>query len=192
LTWSPHDRRLVNTWASDHTQTLAGGTPLLALDMYEHAYQMDYGAKAAAYVDAVMRNIHWERVGQRYERASVALPPPAPARLDAAGGVVATVDEVKARLDRGEEILVLDVCLRDDLARKNDVLPRAHWHDPERVAEWAGELPRGVPVIAYCLYGFQISQNAAAELRKLGIDARSLYGGIAAWRASGHATEPGP
>jgi Fe-Mn family superoxide dismutase len=139
-----------------------------------------------------MRNIAWERVGKRYERASAALPPHAPARLDAAGGVAASVDEVKALLDRGEEILVLDVCLRDDLARKNDVLPRARWRDPERVAEWAGELPRGVPVIAYCLYGFQTSQNAAAELRKLGIDARSLAGGIAAWRASGHPTEPAP
>jgi superoxide dismutase, Fe-Mn family len=192
LSWSPRAGRLVNAWAADHTHGIADGVPVLALDMYEHAYHMEFGAKAAAYVDAVMRNIHWDRVGQRYERASAALPPPAPARLDAAGGVAATVDEVKARLDRGEEILVLDVCLRDDLARKSDVLPRARWHDPERIAEWAGELPRGVPVIAYCLYGFHISQNAAAELRKLGIDARSLYGGIAAWRASGHATEPGP
>src|SRR5882757_2283615 len=47
LTWSERDRRLVNQWAADHTMTLAGGTPLLALDMYEHAYAMDYGAKAA-------------------------------------------------------------------------------------------------------------------------------------------------
>ena len=66
----------------------------------------------------------------------------------------------------------------------------ALWLDPERVAEWASDVPRGVPVIAYCLYGFQISQNAAAELRRLGVDARSLAGGIAAWRASGYPTEP--
>src|ERR1700704_3316070 len=36
LTWSPHDKRLVNTWAADLTMTLAGGRPILALDMYEH------------------------------------------------------------------------------------------------------------------------------------------------------------
>ncbi|MFL5298156.1 MAG: superoxide dismutase [Phenylobacterium sp.] len=72
LTWSPHDRRLVNTWASDHTQTLAGGTPLLALDMYEHAYHMDYGAKAAAYVDAVMKVISWGRANEAFRRASAA------------------------------------------------------------------------------------------------------------------------
>ena len=47
LTWSPRDKRLVNAWAADHTTTLAGGQPILALDMYEHAYHMDYGAKAA-------------------------------------------------------------------------------------------------------------------------------------------------
>jgi Fe-Mn family superoxide dismutase len=38
----------VNQWAADHTTTLAGGRPILALDMYEHSYHMDYGAKAAA------------------------------------------------------------------------------------------------------------------------------------------------
>jgi Fe-Mn family superoxide dismutase len=70
LTYSPHDRRLVNTWASDHTQTLAGGTPILALDMYEHAYAMDYGAKAAAYVDAFMKAFSWRHANEAFRRAS--------------------------------------------------------------------------------------------------------------------------
>ena len=59
LSWSERDRRLVNQWAADHTMALAGATPLLALDMYEHAYAMDYGAKAGAYVDAYMKAINW-------------------------------------------------------------------------------------------------------------------------------------
>jgi Fe-Mn family superoxide dismutase len=70
LTWSPHDRRLVNTWAADHTMTLAGGTPLLVLDMYEHAYQMDYGARAAAYVDAVMKVLSFGRANEVFRRAA--------------------------------------------------------------------------------------------------------------------------
>jgi superoxide dismutase, Fe-Mn family len=70
LTYSPHDKRLVNTWAADHTMTLAGGRPILALDMYEHAYQMDYGARAAAYVDAFMQGIRWDNVGSLYDRYS--------------------------------------------------------------------------------------------------------------------------
>ena len=52
LNWSARERRLVNHWAADHTHSLAGGQPILALDCTEHAYRMDYGAKAAAYVDA--------------------------------------------------------------------------------------------------------------------------------------------
>ena len=66
LTWSPRDRKLVNQWAMDHTTTLAGATPILALDMYEHSYHMDYGARAAAYVDAFMAAINWPSVGRAY------------------------------------------------------------------------------------------------------------------------------
>ena len=67
LTWSPHDQRLVNAWAADHTTTLAGGQPILALDMYEHAYHMDYGAKAGDYVDAFMQAIRWSNADSLYE-----------------------------------------------------------------------------------------------------------------------------
>jgi Fe-Mn family superoxide dismutase len=42
--------------------TLAGGTPILALDMYEHSYHMDFGAKAATYVDTFMEVIRWQNV----------------------------------------------------------------------------------------------------------------------------------
>ncbi|HEV8261417.1 MAG TPA: Fe-Mn family superoxide dismutase [Burkholderiales bacterium] len=65
LTWSARDRRFINQWASDHAHTLAGATPVLALDMYEHSYHLDFGARAAAYVDAFMDNIAWERVARR-------------------------------------------------------------------------------------------------------------------------------
>ena len=70
LSWSPHDRRLVNSWAADHTMTIAGGRPIVALDMFEHAYAMDYGAKAAAYVDAVLEGIRWDTVATRFESYS--------------------------------------------------------------------------------------------------------------------------
>ncbi len=68
LTWSPRDRRLVNQWASDHCHTLAGGTPILALDMYEHSYHIDYGAKAGSYVDVFMAAVNWGVVQRAYER----------------------------------------------------------------------------------------------------------------------------
>ena len=68
LTWSPRDQKLINQWAMDHTTTLAGATPILALDMYEHSYHMDYGARAAAYVDAFMAAINWPDVGRAFAR----------------------------------------------------------------------------------------------------------------------------
>src|SRR5712691_12389770 len=68
LTYSPRDRRLVNQWAADHTHGLAGSSPILALDMYEHSYHMDYGAAAAKYVDAFMDNIRWENVSRLHQK----------------------------------------------------------------------------------------------------------------------------
>jgi len=73
LTYSPRDKRLINQWGADHTTTVAGGQPILALDMYEHSYHMDYGANAGAYVDAFMQAIRWDNVAtlfNRYSRAT--------------------------------------------------------------------------------------------------------------------------
>jgi Fe-Mn family superoxide dismutase len=70
LTYSPRDKRLVNAWAADHTTTLAGGEPILVLDMYEHAYQMDFGAKAADYVTAIMGAINWANADRLYAQYS--------------------------------------------------------------------------------------------------------------------------
>jgi superoxide dismutase, Fe-Mn family len=70
LAYSPRDKRLVNQWAADHTTTLAGGRPVLVLDMYEHAYHMDYGAAAARYVDVYMEAIRWENAAKLYDQYS--------------------------------------------------------------------------------------------------------------------------
>ena len=68
LAYSPRDRRLVNQWAADHTTTIAGGRPIVVLDMYEHAYHMDYGAAAAKYVDIYMEAIRWENAMKLYDQ----------------------------------------------------------------------------------------------------------------------------
>lgn len=68
LSYSPRDGRLVNQWAADHTTTLAGGRPVLVLDMYEHAYHMDFGAAAARYVDVYIEAIRWDNAAKLYEQ----------------------------------------------------------------------------------------------------------------------------
>lgn len=71
LAWNRHTKSLHNYWAWDHMHGAVTGAPLLVLDMYEHAFHMDYGAAAAKYVDAVMANLDWETIDARY-RAAIA------------------------------------------------------------------------------------------------------------------------
>lgn len=68
LTWSARDRKLVNQWAADHTHVIAGAKPILALDMYEHSYHMDYGARAGDYVEVFMRAIRWGNADRLFQR----------------------------------------------------------------------------------------------------------------------------
>lgn len=56
---------LENYWMADHASAPANTHPILVMDMYEHAYQMDYGAAAAKYIDAFFANIQWDSVAQR-------------------------------------------------------------------------------------------------------------------------------
>ena len=67
-----HTGELHNYWAWDHMHNAPFSRPLLALDMYEHAYHMDYGAAAAKYVDAFMQNVNWEEVNRRFTSAQKA------------------------------------------------------------------------------------------------------------------------
>ncbi len=46
----------------------AGSQPILALDMFEHASLMDYGAKAGGYVEAFMQAIRWSNADSLYAR----------------------------------------------------------------------------------------------------------------------------
>ena len=68
LTYNVYTNELRNQWAWDHMHGAIAGMPLLAMDMYEHAYHMDYGSAAAKYVDAFLRNVNWEEVERRFDQ----------------------------------------------------------------------------------------------------------------------------
>jgi Fe-Mn family superoxide dismutase len=70
--YSLHSGEVRTYWAGNHTQALAGGLPLLVMDMYEHAYAIDYAAAAPKYIDAFFQNIDWETVNGRLEAAEKA------------------------------------------------------------------------------------------------------------------------
>lgn len=62
--------RLINTWINEHDLGhLAGGTPILIMDVFEHAYITQYGLDRAAYIDAFFNNINWDVVAERYKEA---------------------------------------------------------------------------------------------------------------------------
>jgi Fe-Mn family superoxide dismutase len=196
LAWSERLGRLINHWASDHAHGLPGATPILAIDMYEHAYHLDFGAKAAAYVDQVMASLNWERIGARYRMAigeeagedKLFLPFGAPAQEEAR----ISPEELKIALERNDarKPVLLDVCLPKDLPRRTDMLEGATMHAPGALSRWIDQLPRNQPIAVYCICGFQISGETVTELRRRGYDARALVGGITAWHAMGGATVP--
>ena len=93
------------------------------------------------------------------------------------GATQMSVADLMERLDRGEDILVLDVRHDDDRERYTSRIMTTDWRDSFDVAGWADEMPKEKPVVVYCMYGFWVSQKAAQELRDHGVDARSLSGG---------------
>ena len=60
---------LRTVWSGYHIQVLETALPLLVMDMYEHSYQMDYGAAALNYIDAFFANVQWDEVNHRFAQA---------------------------------------------------------------------------------------------------------------------------
>ncbi len=60
-------KRLFNAWINEHDAGhLAGCTPVLVMDVFEHAYMLDYGLKRADYISAFFRAIDWNAAEERF------------------------------------------------------------------------------------------------------------------------------
>lgn len=70
LTYSLVDGSLHNMWQADHSNSFALGRPLLAMDMYEHAYQKQFGPATGDYVKAFMAAVNWDVVNKRLEQVA--------------------------------------------------------------------------------------------------------------------------
>ena len=69
LAYAPRDKRLFNHWAADDSMAPAGCVPLAALDMYQHAYEMDFGQDVCRYVDTFVRALRWITPERLYREA---------------------------------------------------------------------------------------------------------------------------
>jgi superoxide dismutase, Fe-Mn family len=184
LSFVPHTARLINHIGQDEGAAISGAIPILALDMYEHAYHLDFGANATAYAATFMRNIDWDAVLDRYEDAIKVAPPRPLVQKQFADVPSVTVDEVKAMQASGTPVQIIDTRPRHYSSRAQDMMEGAIWRDPERVDDWIGELSKTDPVVTFCVYGFHIGCETAATLRKAGFDAHYMSGGHFAWKAT--------
>ena len=74
LTHEPVTGRLFNIWLDEHDAGfLVGSTPLLVMDVFEHAYLQDYGLNRTAYVQAFMNAIDWPVVEKRFDATKSSL-----------------------------------------------------------------------------------------------------------------------
>lgn len=63
-------KQLANTWINEHDGGhLAGAEPVLVMDVFEHAYMLQYGLKRADYIEAFMKNICWHVASARFNAA---------------------------------------------------------------------------------------------------------------------------
>jgi len=187
LTYSRRQKRFWNQIAMDHAQGAVDATPVLVLDMYEHAYQMDFGTNATAYVDTFFRNINWEAVLKRIEAARNGAAPPNEDPSWTTDMPSLSVEELATQIANGSGVQIVDARAREHMSLNMDLMAGATWRDPDRVAEWIAELKPDEPVAVYCAYGFDVGRNVTKTLIERGFDARFLRGGVSAWYASGGA-----
>lgn len=64
----PESKRLFNTWINEHEiGHISGGSLLLIMDVFEHAFMIDYGLKRAEYIEVFFKNIDWKVVSNRFK-----------------------------------------------------------------------------------------------------------------------------
>jgi len=68
--YDPLAQRLFNVWVNEHDAGhLSGAVPLLVMDVFEHAFMLDYGLKRADYINNFLDAIDWDVVQERFEKA---------------------------------------------------------------------------------------------------------------------------
>jgi Fe-Mn family superoxide dismutase len=184
LSYARWDGRLYNQLALDDAHVMMDSVPILALDMYEHAYHSEFGANARAYIEAFLRNLDWTAVAERLVAAVEGGSTPALPAGDQSVPSIG-VDELAQQIAAGERLQVIDARPRFHYSRGADMMAGAVYRDPERVDEWFGELSTDSPVVVYCSYGFNVGCAVTGVLRERGLDARYVRGGLSAWYAAG-------
>jgi len=187
VAFSPSINQIFIRTVKDNGELPMGLQAVLAFDAKLFT---DYGSAelpAEQQAALLMNNIHWQRANlhiQGYKNL-YKTPPPLMEPLP-----VVSPEEVLQWQQQGKDALVLDVCLTDDIPDRTDQVPGSITVISEEIDKLELTCSKTTPIAAYCMFGFQVSQNAVIELRKRGFDARLMAGGIAGFRATGAETQP--
>ena len=86
--------------------------------------------------------------------------------------------------------VIVDVRKRPAFEAAPAMLPGAVWRDPHAVEQWAARLPPGCSLVVYCVRGHEVSRGVRDALRRRGVTASIIEGGIEGWRAAGGPVVP--
>ncbi len=100
--------------------------------------------------------------------------------------------ELKRRLTGDKAPFLIDVRRKTDYEADPKKIAGAIWRDPEKIEDWIKDLPSGAPAVVYCVKGGSVSQSVADRMRKEGLGAAFLEGGLKAWTENDQFTESVP
>lgn len=93
-----------------------------------------------------------------------------------------TPDQLETLVQFKADVQLLDVRKKPAFDDDNVIAEGAQWRDPSALDDWSNDLDLSKPVICYCVYGHQVSQNAARNLSDRGFDVYYLRGGFEEWK----------
>ena len=188
LGFNPVSRQLSNLTAETDGKMAAAFHPLIVIDA-ALANLPDFRNLAADKLAALLiNNIHWDRANNKLlELAQLKnTPPPLAEPMPVVKPEELAQLLAETLISDSETPEVLDVCLPEDIPDRFDQVPGATCILTDELAERFPKTDSNKLLVVYCMFGFQVSQQATSKLRQLGYDARLLSGGVAAWRATGN------
>ena len=91
------------------------------------------------------------------------------------------INKLNRLMASGETPFLIDVRRKTDYEADPKKIVGAIWRDPEKIEDWVKDLPSDASAVVYCVKGGSVSQSVVDRIRREGLDAVFLEGGLKAW-----------